>query len=405
MSSISVNWQELYGGADALNQYRSQLGRYQQQMEQARSGLRATLGLSSFINLVQLSNCIRRLDDLQSRVHALSGALKDVAFEYESAECRILGRPPVNSRGIREIALDWIRVMTEDSWRRRNGWISWVPGLIPMAPLLPSPLILPLLLANSGIWGPGNLVEGTFRSGAISTTLFGGDLTAEGKILTGSIDTFGKAEWNIEDGEFGAKAGIKGEGSVLEGGVSYQNGDYSAGATGSVLTGGFTGSIGAGLWEDGHFRPSVNAEAKISGSVLHGELNDRFGSDDFNIHRKAEGDVLTADAYAKAGAGYITVTNSSGEEVNVLGAQAKAGAEAYVFKGEVSGGFSIFGIDIDVSAEGKALGAGVEAGGYVGTNGVSGKIGGGLGVGGSLEISIDWSDFKVPDWAKNWFHW
>ena len=93
MSSISVNWQELYGGADALNQYRSQLGRYQHQMEQARSGLRATLGLSSFINLVQLSNCIRRLDDLQSRVHALSGALKDVAYNYEAAEAKILGKP------------------------------------------------------------------------------------------------------------------------------------------------------------------------------------------------------------------------------------------------------------------------------------------------------------------------
>ena len=65
-------------------------------------------------------------------------------------------------------------------------------------------------------------------------------------------------------------------------------------------------------------------------------------------------------------------------------------------KGKVSGGFTIFGIEFNASVEGKAGGAGVTAGAGVTTEGVSGKLGAGLGLGAGIEFSIDWSGFKWP---------
>ena len=78
-----------------------------------------------------------------------------------------------------------------------------------------------------------------------------------------------------------------------------------------------------------------------------------------------------------------------------LGAKCKVGAEAYLAQGKVSGGFTIFGINIDAGVTGKAGGAGVNAEGKVTTGGVSGKIGAGLGLGAGVEISIDWSNFSL----------
>ena len=65
---------------------------------------------------------------------------------------------------------------------------------------------------------------------------------------------------------------------------------------------------------------------------------------------------------------------------------------ASLAEGKVEGGVTIFGIDIDVGVKGYAGAVGVEAGGSITTDGVTGSFGGALGFGGKLDVSIDWSD-------------
>lgn len=77
-----------------------------------------------------------------------------------------------------------------------------------------------------------------------------------------------------------------------------------------------------------------------------------------------------------------------------MGVKGKVGAEAYVVQGKVSGGITIFGVKIDVGIGGKAGGAGISAEGRFTNGSAKGKIGAGLGVGGELEIGIDWSNFS-----------
>lgn len=106
------------------------------------------------------------------------------------------------------------------------------------------------------------------------------------------------------------------------------------------------------------------------------------------MHGSADGSVLGAKAEAGAG---VTVNENGSSSV-----KAKAEAEAYVAKGEVSGGFTIFGVDIDLGVEGM-VGVQAEAGGEVSSSGFSFDVGLGP-IGG--EVKIDWSDFKLP--GINW---
>lgn len=256
------------------------------------------------------------------------------------------------------------------------------------------------------VGGSDKLWEGAVfaGSGAIGATILGVSAagSASYEVLGGSVDTYGKAKWDLEDGEFGAMAGFKADGHVLEGKVEGQLGDTSASLEGQVLTGTVTGAIGLSLMKDSVFAPSVRADLKAEGSVLHGEAELQQGSDTFNTHSKAEGDVLHGEAKLNLGAGVITRTNDDGSVEECLGAEAKVSAEGYVFSGEVSQGVTIFGIKIDATLEGNALGAGVDAGASMTTNSFSGKIGAGLGIGAGLEISVDWSDFQLPDWDDFW---
>jgi hypothetical protein len=129
--------------------------------------------------------------------------------------------------------------------------------------------------------------------------------------------------------------------------------------------------------------------------VAKGEENLEIGNDDFNAHEKATGELLGAKAEVSAGIGKVSYKDDNGNITTGLGVTGKVGAEAYVAQGKISGGFTVFGIKIDLGAEGKAGGAGVHAGGAITTGGVNGSIGAGLGLGAGLSINIDWSDFKL----------
>lgn len=81
--------------------------------------------------------------------------------------------------------------------------------------------------------------------------------------------------------------------------------------------------------------------------------------------------------------------------------KAKAGAEAYLAKGEVSGGVTILGVDVDFGVEGM-VGVQAEAGGKVSSTGVSVDVGIGP-IGG--KINIDRLDFELPEFKIPDFNW
>ncbi|MBQ9991580.1 MAG: hypothetical protein IJP31_11690 [Lachnospiraceae bacterium] len=123
---------------------------------------------------------------------------------------------------------------------------------------------------------------------------------------------------------------------------------------------------------------ALAASAMAAGAGAEGYL----GLEDMNVHGKAEGSLVGAGAEAKAGL-------TAGDGKVSLGVNAEA--EAYLAKGEVSGGITFLGIDIDLELEGM-VGVQAEAEAAIGLTEI--KAGVGLGPIG-VDIAIDWSDFDL----------
>ncbi len=196
-------------------------------------------------------------------------------------------------------------------------------------------------------------------------------------------------EWSSS---FGIEAGAEGECSVGGFEAGYE-GDY---VNGKISAEAFyvTGGIGAGmrLFDDGKFSPQAQISGEASVSAVHGEAEATFGTENNNAHVNAEGDLGTA--YAEANAGVGVIENDDG--TTTIGAEAEVKVGAYAAQGEVSGGITIFGVEINGSVGGGVGGAEFQAGGSVTTDGVSGEIGLGFLVGGDISISVDWSNFELP---------
>lgn len=221
---------------------------------------------------------------------------------------------------------------------------------------------------------------------------------AEGDFIGGSVETKSYAKWDLKEGEIGVNKDIEAEGHLakgkLKGSIGFLGGELN-GSVGNVAA---TGTIGATLMKDNKFAPSAQIGAKAEASVAKGEAEIRTGTDKNNVHISGKGSVLGANAEAKGGVGFISVEDPSTHQTKTkFGVEGTVSAEAYAAEGELSGGYSICGIKVNASVSGKAGGAGVEAGGSVTTNGISGKLGAGLLFGAGVEISIDWSDFSLWD--------
>lgn len=147
----------------------------------------------------------------------------------------------------------------------------------------------------------------------------------------------------------------------------------------------------ASLLKDGMVRPALDMEAEASAAVAKGELEQTLGVDYLNVQAKAEGYAFGAEANAEAKIGWIQ--EDDGE--TSYGVAADVGAEAYLAKGEVSGGVNLFGIEIMTKAGGGLGGAEFSAGGHISTKSLGLSIGIGLLLGVDAEISIDWSDFEL----------
>lgn len=219
-----------------------------------------------------------------------------------------------------------------------------------------------------------------------------------GAILTGEAGIKSRMSWKFKDDDgnwdfksWGLSTTASASGAVASGEAEGNLGYLHGKVEGKVLTGAVKGEAKCTIFDDGKLNPSLSLGASAEGSVLQGEAEAGFGTDQYGIYAKADGDVLHAEAEAKAGIGYIG-TDKKGN--SIYGASAEASAMASVAQGKVKGGITVFGIDIDVGVKGYAVAAGVEAGGSISTNGVKANFSGALGLGAGLDISVDWSDAK-----------
>ncbi|ADZ85434.1 hypothetical protein [Cellulosilyticum lentocellum] len=135
--------------------------------------------------------------------------------------------------------------------------------------------------------------------------------------------------------------------------------------------------------------PSFSGEANAAASAAKGSADITLGNTYANINGSAEGAALTASASAE-----LEADLKDGD----LYVKAEAGAA--VLEGEVSGGVSILGLDIDVTLEGEAIAAGVKGGVGVKDDCFEIELGASLGIGGGAKLSVDWGDVKdtVIDW-------
>lgn len=247
------------------------------------------------------------------------------------------------------------------------------------------------LVAEGSVLGGEVSGDGTFLG-------FNTSGTASGDLLYGSAGLKGKASWGFDKStgkwdfkKFGFGLDAFANASLAKGEVSGNVGYLHGKLGGSVGNVGVKAKANATLWDKDGFNPSLMIGAEASASVAHGEAEVGFGNDQYGIYTKADGDVLYASAEAGAGIGYLGV-DKDGKKM--YGAKAEAKAMACLAQGKVKGGFTLFGIDIDLGVKGYAGAAGVEAGGSVTTNGVTASFGGSLGLGAGMDISVDWSDAK-----------
>lgn len=105
-------------------------------------------------------------------------------------------------------------------------------------------------------------------------------------------------------------------------------------------------------------------------------------------------DGVKAHAEASGYVGAVAEGNASANftiDKNGINAGLDAEIGAYAAKGEISGGFNIFGVDIGLKAEGK-VGAGAEAGIGFEDGKFYANLGATLGIGGSVGVEIDFSE-------------
>lgn len=243
---------------------------------------------------------------------------------------------------------------------------------------------------SGAVWG----VDGRLD---FNTLGIDGHLSGKTDVAGGSLSGDYGAVWDWEEKNIGAAAHGAAEGHLFHAEGESQWGIFQSAASGSILSAGAAAAGEAFLFKDGKFAPGIYGKAEGEISAAKGEISGKVGTDDYNMHSKAEGKVLSASAEAEAGFGRVG-ENDDGEAI--YGIKAKAEAGAYLAEGEISSGFTIFGIEVDLGLSGKFGGGGAEAGGELTTGGVEVDLGAGLGVGVGLDLKIDWSNADFPTFSE-----
>lgn len=407
MAEFAVNTDALRMEADSLRSLQRELDSVAMRLSSLQISRVLRSSSAEALN-IRIRDCREAVSNQSMNLGALFGGLNAIAGLYDSVE-KNLSDPKASDRlgngGAADGILDWFSDI--DEWIRPDI-VRW--DLLVLLLLGPGAVLGGI--AGAVLGGSSGTVTGSATSDN-RTSVFSGGISGSGNawgvpcagalgysLLGYDTDTIAKASWNLEKGNAGLKYGGKFSVYGAQGSASGNFGVLGGSAQGSVGNAAVSGTVNATLFENGHFTPSIGLEAKAEASVLKGKAEGYVGSKDNNVHVKGRGTVLGAEAKAEGKLGVITTTDpKTGEKVTSYGVKGTAAAEAYLAEGRVSGGVTIFGIDIDVGVSGKAGGAGVKVGGSVTTNGISGEVGAGLGLGAGVEVSVDWSDFDPPSLA------
>lgn len=381
---IDVKTGKLREKAGDQKNIRNELNRINSSVQTSRRKLRSCLSSSASGKIDKsLGVMCTSLQNITNWIGDMADGLDTIAGLYDAAEQDISGNKP-SGEAVKEVdggGKEWIMSATEIAAFAKI-LIDWFLKHI-ITPMPPGLGIPSLAGALTALIGPGK------HSGSAS---YGGlNVSGDLDILGGSAGLNTNVRNNFKDGDVGVGVDAYAEAHLVQGKVEGSYGPLSGSVEGAIGVAAVSGSLGASLFNDGMFAPSVSGdvEAKVVGA--EGSAKAKLGNDDVNAHVNAKGSVMEAKAYANGSVGVFAEEDESGNVTYSAGVKGKVGAEAYAAQGEVSGGIDLFGIKINATLEGKAGGAGVSAEGKATTGGVSGKIGAGLGLGIGIGISIDWS--------------
>ncbi len=370
MADIVVDTYKLNQYAQRIATVNSRISRLDRRLD----SLYWRVGLQGLWNLMQAD----ALTCYSWRLVRCQSYLEQTAADFESVEKVLLGQDPANFKGVIVGGVVTTAGVTSSTNTSDENERSWFAKFI-----------------NNDLKTSGSVLSGE-KTGEGELWGISTAGTVSGAILTGDASIKSRASWKFKDKDgkwdfksFGISTEAKASGAVAKGEVEGNLGYLHGKASGKAITGAVKGEAKFTLYDDGKLNPSLSIGAKAEGSVLQGDAEVGFGTDQYGVYAKADGDLLHAEAEAKAGVGYL----GKDEKGNATyGASAEASAMASVAQGKVKGGITIFGIDIDVGVKGYAVAAGVEAGGSITTEGVTANFSGALGLGAGLDVSVDWSD-------------
>lgn len=379
MEEFKVKSSSVRQASQLLDTYQGFLSDRSSQIDTIRRQLRGKISQHEAIGS-RLKTISDTVDDLQDTMRIMSHCLERVDFYYQQAENRIIGQSiPL---------IDFLKNLLTGTEQKHASSIFGKDGTVSRR-----------VSFMDGEWHHDRVLGGIIGggSGAVATgnqTIKFGDYEGSitGKSLSGEYSYDANAQANKDNIEAYINGSAQGSAYQADVEQSIFDDHVKNSAEISMFTGAVAARAGAHLMHNGSTRYfGAYASAEASGSVLHGSDRIQVGT----VFVGAEGDVLAAEASAAAGFGYLG-TDSDGAEV--YGVQAQAGAEAYLAQGTVHSGLSLFGIEVDVGLTGKVGGAGASAGGGVTNQGIDLKAGLGLGFGGELELSVDWTNASWPSW-------
>ncbi len=207
------------------------------------------------------------------------------------------------------------------------------------------------------------------------------------------------ADASLFEGEVRQKRTMSG-GSTTMGYMSAKLGNLNA-----------TGKLALSLFKEGKVRPELLAEGNITAAALKSEVGGeaklnvgewgKIGRNILGVAGKASAAVATA--YAKGSAKVGKWVSKKGVERTGLKFGGKAGTN--LFEGKADASFTVLGLKVKLAVSG-SVGFGAEFGIKSTGTGGSFSIGGALGLGGGLKISLDWAEMtKYFDGLKKkrWF--
>ena len=370
MADIMVDTYKLNQYAQRIATVNSRINRLDRRLD----SLYRRVGLQGLWNLMQAD----ALTCYSWRLVRCQSYLEQTAADFESVEKVLLGQDPANFKGVIVGGVVTTAGVTSSTNTSDENERSWFAKFI-----------------NNDLKTSGSVLSGE-KTGEGELWGISTAGTVSGAILTGDASIKSRASWKFKDKDgkwdfksFGISTEAKASGAVAKGEVEGNLGYLHGKASGKAITGAVKGEAKFTLYDDGKLNPSLSIGAKAEGSVLQGDAEVGFGTDQYGVYAKADGDLLHAEAEAKAGVGSLGKDKDGN---TTYGASAEASAMASVAQGKVKGGITIFGIDIDVGVKGYAVAAGVEAGGSITTEGVTANFSGALGLGAGLDVSVDWSD-------------